>query len=71
MNKLGAACVLLVLLAFFSPAHAVTGSLAVEGGSIAIVLILVATFISIGIGLADCIYKNDLCTCGRNQYNQV
>ena len=44
MNKLGAACVLLVLLAFFSPAHAVTGSLAVEGSSIAIVLILVAYF---------------------------
>ncbi len=71
MNKLGFACVLLVLLAFFNPALAITGTLGVEGGAIAIVLVLVATFIAVGIGLATCMYRNDLCSCGKTQYNQV
>lgn len=65
MNKLAFASVLLVLLALLNPAFAVTGSLAVEGGAIAITLILVATFISVGIGLGTCMYRNDLCSCGR------
>lgn len=71
MNKLGCVTVLLLLLAYLNPALAITGSLGLEGGAIAIVLILVATFVAIGIGLGTCIYKNDLCTCGRNQYSSV
>lgn len=57
--------VLLLAVSLFNPVLGITGSLAVEGGGIAIVLILVATFIAVGIGLGTCFYKNDLCTCGK------
>jgi hypothetical protein len=70
MNKLGLGTVLLLALAFFNPASATTGTLGLEGGAIAITLIVVTVIISIGIGLGSCIYKNDLCSCGKG-YNQV
>ena len=71
MNKLGVACVLFLIMSFFNPALAITGTLGLEGGAIAIVLVLLATLIAVGIGLGTCIYKNDLCSCGRPSYNQV
>lgn len=71
MNKLGSVSVLLLMLALFNPALAATGSLALEGGSIAIVLMLIALLVAVGIGLGTCVYKNDLCSCSKKQYNQV
>lgn len=71
MNKLGFVTALFFILALFNPALAITGTLAVEGGAIAITLILIAVLVSAGIGLGTCVYKNDLCTCGRKQYDQV
>jgi len=56
---------LLLALAWFSPVSAITGTLGLEGGAIAIVIVLLATLISMGIGLGTCFYKNDLCTCGK------
>lgn len=65
MNKQGFTAVLLLVLAILNPAFATTGTLGLEGGAIAITLILVATLIAVGIGLGTCIYKNDLFSCGK------
>lgn len=70
MNRLGFGTVLLLVLAIFHPALAATGTLGLEGGAIAITLIIVAVFIAVGIGLGSCIYKNDLCNCSKG-YGQV
>ena len=66
MNKLGVAALVLVL-SLLNPALAATGSVGKEAGGIAIALVLVSTFIAVGIGLVTCMYKNDLCSCGGNK----
>ena len=67
MKTLALAATLVLALALFHPAAAITGSLAVEGGSIAIVIILVAVFISLGTGLTACLYRNDVFPCFQNK----
>ena len=53
----------LLCVALCHSVSAATGTLALEGGSIAIVLICVATLISVGLGLSVCLYRSDLCPC--------
>ena len=57
--------VLVLISLVVQPALAITGTLAVEGGAVAIALVLLTTIIAIGISLATCIYKNDLCCLGK------
>lgn len=53
----------LALLALLQPAFAPTGTISKEGGIIAGIIISLATVISIGIGFAVCLVRNDLLPC--------
>ena len=66
MNKLGLAAALVLALALFHPVAATTGTVGYEAGVIAIVVVLLATLISMGIGLSVCLYRNDLIPCFAN-----
>lgn len=66
MNKLGLAAALVLALALFHPVSAATGTVGYEAGVIAIVVVLLATIISMGIGLSVCLYRNDLIPCLAN-----
>lgn len=66
MNKLGLAAALVLALALFHPVAATTGTVGYEAGVIAIVVVLLATIISMGIGLSVCLYRNDLIPCLAN-----
>lgn len=66
MNKLGLAAALVLALALFHPVAAATGTVGYEAGVIAIVVVLLATLISMGIGLSVCLYRNDLIPCLAN-----
>ena len=54
---------LLALLALLQPAFAPTGTISLEGGIIAGIIISLATVIAIGIGFAVCMVRNDLLPC--------
>lgn len=66
MKSSGLAAVLVLALALFHPVAATTGTVGYEAGVIAIVVVLLATVISVGIGLSVCLYRNDLIPCLAN-----
>ena len=57
---------LLLALALFHPVAAATGTVGYEAGVIAIVVVLLAAVISMGIGMSVCLYRNDLIPCLAN-----
>lgn len=66
MKSLGLAAALVLALALFHPVAATTGTVGYEAGVIAIVVVLLAAIISMGIGLSVCLYRNDLIPCFAN-----
>lgn len=67
MKAVALATALILALALFHPAAATTGTIGLEAGSIAIVLILVTVIISLGTGLTACLYRNDVFPCFQNK----
>ena len=49
-----------------SPTLGTTGSIGLEAGIIAAIIICIATVVAIGIGLSACLYRNDLIPCLQN-----
>lgn len=62
---------LLALLALLQPAFAPTGTISYEGGIIAGIIISLALVISIGIGFAVCMVRNDLLPCFNRKGDEL
>ena len=65
MKTLSFLCVLLAVSLLHS-VEATRGTLGLEGGVIGAILVVAVAVIGIGIGLGVCLYRNDLCSCGKN-----
>lgn len=65
MKTLSFLCVLLAV-SLLHGVEATRGTLGLEAGVIGAILVVAVAVIGIGIGLGVCLYRNDLCSCGRN-----
>lgn len=61
-------CALFVLALAVDSAVGTTGTLGLEAGIIAAIIVCVATIISVGIGIGVCLYRNDLCPYFQKSY---
>ncbi len=51
----------LFVFALVQPSVGTTGTLGLEGGIIAAIIICIASLIAVGSGIGVCLYRNDLC----------